>query len=771
MMLYRAILILVACVSHTSSSIGYWSARNSDDVRYTFYRTYYNVASLSWSNTGSYCHVHAGGTYIYAYLLALPSGKILWSRYVPYNGGVRQYFYQLVSTLHFTSYESQLTGLRLYTPNRQNQAFHDLNDADISLVEGLTWVPTRMPVTIAPTELPTQLPTTTAPTQLPTELPVTKAPTQPPTYSRLTNVQSCSEIDYTASSGLVCKSVGDPHVFPWEGTEMPLQSATGDYVMYFSSLLRIDIRMLPFTFGGFVSSSVTGNHAIAIEVTDGNCAFKLEIYNKHQTESGEEQFLFNGTDVGWNDLVDIFSSCDYLCSDTNLWEVNQDNNEFTVTFADGVMISIQHVDNMQSLYITVPYGKIEADSGIIEEKQLCKGDVRLLNCRNDTAIFSHYGYDETLGRYMLCNETMGIVAEPPKECFPNVEYIAQEVCADCEAPCLIPSLVESCKFDVCFVPGLEDAWNSPNRTQAWIDAKEVAEGYCAATKDEITNKPWLCPSEPTPIPTEILTWMPTNLPTTYINDVENMVFKGVGTSCRGGLKSSWPGGFTCTSPYIICLPQENTPANFLETPYKSSKYRYTVDECLQECANDQRCLGAEFVADADSATGDCNLIDDNPPVITSQIGNFSYNFTTAYINLDSSLTGGEVLCFKKEEECYPYFEADDLNEVMLETYCPNNRKGYYTKKVKRTVDTTRFCGFDTEIDKRIKKAQANRMFHLCENWCLFQTEDPESESWFWNPWKLCWREQYSDSYCNRVINGTIEMEFVKHRSTLFCQLD
>ena len=103
---------------------------------------------------------------------------------------------------------------------------------------------------------------------------------------------------------------------------MPLQSAIGDYVMYYSSSLRIDIRMLPFiSSGGLVSSRITGTHATAIEVTGGDCAIKLEIYSKHQTESGELEFLFNGTVVGWNDLVDIFKSCEYICNDTNLYEV------------------------------------------------------------------------------------------------------------------------------------------------------------------------------------------------------------------------------------------------------------------------------------------------------------------------------------------------------------------------------------------------------------------------------------------------------------------
>jgi len=140
------------------------------------------------------------------------------------------------------------------------------------------------------------------------------------------------------------------------------------------------------------------------------------------------------------------------------------------------------------------------------------------------------------------------------------------------------------------------------------------------------------------------------------------------------------------------------------------------------------------------------------------------------------VTRGNAMCFVKED-CFPYFEAEELNDVMLnKCYCPNNRKGFYTKRVKRTVDNTRFCGEDEDVNLRIRKAQANRMFHLCENWCLFETENPESESWYWDPWKTCWREQYANvsghmSYCSRVIINpdTIEMQFVKNRSDKFCK--
>jgi len=292
--------------------------------------------------------------------------------------------------------------------------------------------------------------------------------------------------------------------------------------------------------------------------------------------------------------------------------------------------------------------------------------------------------------------------------------------------------------------------------------------------------------DPTSLPTEMPTTSPTSNPTAmptyqcdpYSNSVDDLSFVGVGSNCRGGLDSSYPGGLTCDSPYVICLPQENTPAALGDQDYKNYTHRYSVDECLKECANDQRCSGIEFVADPSSPLGDCNLIDDIPVVITSEVSSgFAYNSASTYSSLDSSTTGGDSMCFQKEDYCNPYFEAEDLSEEMLNCYCPNNRKGSYTKKVKRTVENTRFCGNDTEVDTRIQKAQANRMFHLCENWCLFLTEDPQSESWYYDPWNACWREQYgADSgmhrgYCDRVIISpdTIEMQFINNRVKLSCQ--
>jgi len=315
----------------------------------------------------------------------------------------------------------------------------------------------------------------------------------------------------------------------------------------------------------------------------------------------------------------------------------------------------------------------------------------------------------------------------------------------------------------------------------------------AAWQERVIKTRW-----PSPMPTTTLaptvspvtpapTTSPTTSPTTrfllremqcepYSNKVNDLRYMGeAGSSCRGNINETEPGGQTCESPYIICLPEENTPA----MKYNKT-HRYTVEQCLLECSFDQRCLGVEFVADANSTVGNCNLIDDIPLKVVNGTS-YEYIKDDALFknhNLDSSETGGDALCFEKRDYCNPYFEAEKLNDVMLDCYCPNNRKGYYTKKVKRSVNNTRFCANDSSVDERIRKAQANRMFHLCENWCLFNTLKPEQESWYWDPWKVCWRETYSGrgvhrAYCDRVIRNpnSIELKFINHRTENFLSCD
>jgi len=310
---------------------------------------------------------------------------------------------------------------------------------------------------------------------------------------------------------------------------------------------------------------------------------------------------------------------------------------------------------------------------------------------------------------------------------------------------------------------------------------------------EPTQMPTQMPTTPMPtqIPSELPTNSPTQMPTQsptlfgtittvcepFSDKIENFrwVDRGIGASCRGGINESWPGGRKCESPYLICLPKENTPAGtFLNRTYFNDTHRYSVKECQRECRFDQRCRGFEFVADADSNRGDCILIDDVDIVVVDRPEIIDFEYIEDLSNLHRSETGGDALCFEKFDNCHPYFGAHNLSETMLACYCPNNRKGSYTKKVKRTVSNTRYCGDDESMNERIKLAHANRMFHLCENWCLFNTLNPEQESWYWDPWNTCWRETYSGrgahrAYCDRVIRNpdSIELQFVNRRADNF----
>jgi len=398
-----------------------------------------------------------------------------------------------------------------------------------------------------------------------------------------------------------------------------------------------------------------------------------------------------------------------------------------------------------------------------------------------------------------------------------------------------------------------------------VQSKDTAL-YVVTTKMP-TPDPTPTPTIPTPNPTAVPT-APADPCWPYINHPMDHKFIGAGTNCRAGILPEWPGGIGCKSPYIVCLPLAHTPKNpdpaalpnLGKTPGEPD---YSILECAEECAYDQRCTGFEFnsthciliddieiiiegknddwpqigatvgsvtVVSAEhilaglpevspEINGACCTVEDQLDVLTNvdedvcrdqafhnmKVGAYSYgirvctlcskctlppevgfSLTKSYeITGRLEMAGAPVdaqgednnLCFAKRDYCHPYFEAEDLNDVMLKCYCPNNRKGTYTKKVKRTVANTRFCdsGYP-EVERRIQKAQANRMFHLCENWCLFETDNPKTESWYWNPWHRCWREQYAGtgvhmSYCNRVIRNpnTIEQHFINTRSDSFCK--
>jgi len=323
-----------------------------------------------------------------------------------------------------------------------------------------------------------------------------------------------------------------------------------------------------------------------------------------------------------------------------------------------------------------------------------------------------------------------------------------------------------------------------------------------ATASATISQPLRLPSRsPTPSPTRFPTVTPTPANDCfeggYTDNISDLQFLGIAQSgdrgCRHGLEMSWPGGDTanmCDSPYVICLPAENTPNVGYPTldggmiPYLANDVAYTLLQCKTECAYDQRCEGFEFWADdaisgGDLQTGYCSLLDDIPVEMGTTANGAIVTESDLLGQADwrESALGGRI-CYSKVQSCKKYFGQDQLDQKMLDCYCPDNRKGFYTKKVDRTVAATVYCGGDADVTERIREAQANRMFHLCENWCLFNTQKPREESWYHDPWMKCWREQYAGvgthkSYCNRVIRDpmTIEQYYIDTRSAKLCDSD
>jgi len=242
--------------------------------------------------------------------------------------------------------------------------------------------------------------------------------------------------------------------------------------------------------------------------------------------------------------------------------------------------------------------------------------------------------------------------------------------------------------------------------------------------------------------------------------------------CRGDLLDTWPGQKNCRSPFLVCLPRENTPFGH----YKDPDHAYTLDECKQECAYDQHCLGAEFEVTS-GTTGTCKLLLGHYAKTSDTDTDMGPDGTVTLAN-ESDIAGnlgGKKICMNKPpaDYCNPSFVEGDLTDEMLLCYCPNNRKGVYNKNVQRTETTAVSCDSDADQTLKIRKALANRMFDMCESWCLFDFDAPLEDAWFWDPWNTCWRAQAADEptlYCNSVIRDpyTPEIQYVVSRTTQAC---
>merc|ERR1719285_346933 len=66
-------------------------------------------------------------------------------------------------------------------------------------------------------------------------------------------------------------------------------------------------------------------------------------------------------------------------------------------------------------------------------------------------------------------------------------------------------------------------------------------------------------------------------------------------------------------------------------------------------------------------------------------------------------------------------------------------------------------------------AQANRMFHLCENWSLFGPLHPEQENWYCDPWKAPTSSPVPDVNTTWYLSDTLEScDEVCGRNGLLC---
>jgi len=322
--------------------------------------------------------------------------------------------------------------------------------------------------------------------------------------------------------GRTCEAYGDPHVYTFYGNSMASARSLGDFLLFRSGAIRVDVRLRAFVdSSGQMWDTVSGIHATAIEVVGEDCSAKIEVYNGYQTESGEVLFLFDGEEVEWSELSNKFSTCDEICP--NSYEINEDDGQLSILFADQIVVKIKHVERMHAVSIIVPYDAFATDNTLMTEEQMCMGDYRRLNCEDDPTICTQYDYvstDQRSRAEITCQQVPDDTSGSSLDCDTEIETIAEDMCGSCEANCGIDSLVVSCSYDVCASPGVTDAWSQNNEELARAEAQEIADQYCEQALDHIEETPWICrfPTDsptapPTPEPSKAPTTLPTELPT------------------------------------------------------------------------------------------------------------------------------------------------------------------------------------------------------------------------------------------------------------------
>merc|ERR1719204_1478883 len=332
--------------------------------------------------------------------------------------------------------------------------------------------------------------------------------------------QSISKID-NFCPGRICEAYGDPHLYTFYSNSVATERSFGDFMLFRSEGIRVDVRFRYFVDGnGQTWERVSGIHATAIEVLGDECDVKIEVYNKYQTEWGDVLILFE-EEVEWAELPDKFSTCDEICP--NSYEINEDDGELTIVFADQIAVKIKHVETMHAVWIFAPYEAFASDNMLMTEEQFCMGGYHRFNCEDDPTICSQYDFISTEERrrsYITCFEVPEDSQRTSLDCDSDAETIAEEACGSCEAGCGIESLLVSCSYDICASPGVTDAWSQNNQELARAEAQEIADQYCEQAFEQIEETPWICrfPTDsptapPTLVPTTSSTPLPTEQPT------------------------------------------------------------------------------------------------------------------------------------------------------------------------------------------------------------------------------------------------------------------
>jgi len=421
----------------------------------------------------------------------------------------------------------------------------------------------------------------------------------------------------------VCKATGDPHVHPFRGPSLsPLISAKGDFLHFQSERMRIDTRFRQFRDW---SSSVSGIHAVAIEYYPKDCEMetccpdKLEIYSSWQSPSRKEFFLFNGKEVGWNDLGKIFSTSDAICQD--LSEVNESSQRLHIVFTDKIVIEISQISGMGNLIISVPYDAFANDESLRTSEQSCMGDIHKFDCDKDTTIFTYY--DFYAGRYLSCSEvTFKDRRREDLMCDSEIEAVAKELC-DCDGNNILEEMTTDCQLDLCFSDALKLL--NEDEVLARAQAQEIADGYCDLNDQIIENDPWLVRN-------------PTESPT--LGGVLHYIVQGnhlqqcAGTSCEtrlAALNERW--GVRCCA--------ESNPGNWKQTGYNCTLFtKSSMNNCpvadfetaklLCQKAGGRLCSRDEIeYPQLCSRHGGCGF--DQVMVWSSTRGNFSLSTEKYYI--------------------------------------------------------------------------------------------------------------------------------------------